>query len=388
MSGDSGLGVVTAESYRRYKRRCHVGARQESCLPPHCGRSGTSCGSPQQARDESGDRNGIVEVLSGLASCATWLLALCTWRRDRCPSALNACAVPEHFTIWCGCEHGCRPRATVSTPSTLGLDLQRRGSRFCGLCGNYRESSRAHVPPQAAGNTGEVTRVVLRSMNGSISPGQPRIGGMWVRGLCRDCNSLAGASLDRAYAEFAHSVIRHLGTSSSLQQLGSAPPVPLAPGLVSRSILFGMHALNPKLRTLFPDLALGLLSGGAVRLPTGLRLRLGAYRLSKARLSGGIDSYRVLGQSESHRSFADVVFPPFAWSLTLDEPDLVTSGWCDASEWPLYGDQTRISNLRLLARDLPVVMHPLDRNPNDWFSLFASEAATILEGEVPSRALP
>ncbi len=72
--------------------------------------------------------------------------------------------------------------------------------------------TRAHVPPQAAGNRGMVTSATVRIHNRIRSTGRPTAGGMWLRGLCGDGNSLAGANYDTAYGDFAiaEDVQRHL----------------------------------------------------------------------------------------------------------------------------------------------------------------------------------
>ena len=104
---------------------------------------------------------------------------------------------------------------------------------------------------------------------------------MWVRGLCEPCNNLAGGSYDRAYADFANQVAR-LTTPAALRMAvipGEAPGARFAPGLVAPCVLFGMFAINPRLRVLFPDLAQDLLSeqpgAGPVRWPDRLVLKVG-----------------------------------------------------------------------------------------------------------------
>ncbi|MFE9482835.1 hypothetical protein ACFYNM_30015 [Streptomyces spororaveus] len=64
--------------------------------------------------------------------------------------------------------------------------------------------TKAHVPPQKAGNRDAVVSALLRVHDNKRSHGRASKGGMWFRGLCGECNSLAGARYDGAYADFAH----------------------------------------------------------------------------------------------------------------------------------------------------------------------------------------
>ena len=55
-----------------------------------------------------------------------------------------------------------------------------------------------------------------------------------------------------------------------------------------------MQAIDPGLRTSFPQLAMDLVSGREqIGLPVGLRLRAAMYLSREARLAGPIHSYRV-----------------------------------------------------------------------------------------------
>lgn len=84
---------------------------------------------------------------------------------------------------------------------------------------------------------------------------------MWVRGLCDECNNRAGSLYDLAYADFADQVellSTPLARSLAVVQ-GEPPSVRFAPGLVVRSVLYGMFAINLRLRHLFPELARDLL---------------------------------------------------------------------------------------------------------------------------------
>src|SRR5260370_41712332 len=92
-------------------------------------------------------------------------------------------------------------------PVLVGLQRGARGIYPCGLCGVLARLTRTHVPPHAAGNRMEVRRASLRSGQGGAELGRASMGGLWGRGLCERCNSLAGARLASAYADFAHRLL-------------------------------------------------------------------------------------------------------------------------------------------------------------------------------------
>jgi hypothetical protein len=105
-------------------------------------------------------------------------------------------------------------------PGTLGVDLRKPGPGPCGLCGEVRKMTKAHVPPQTAGNRNQVTCATVRIHNHIRSNGRPVAGGMWLRGLCGDCNSLAGARYDPAYGDF----------TKALDTYARTMPPPPSPG--------------------------------------------------------------------------------------------------------------------------------------------------------------
>lgn len=105
-------------------------------------------------------------------------------------------------------------------------------------------------------------------------------GGIWVRGLCADCNSLAGGRSDAPYADFAAGITRWHNRDTRIQLPNSAdvPAVSVKLVPIARSILYGMHAVSPRLRFLFPVPAASLASGDdQVPIPPGLRLRVAHY---------------------------------------------------------------------------------------------------------------
>jgi hypothetical protein len=288
----------------------------------------------------------------------------------------------------------------------VGTMLSGQQARPCGLCGQVRKLSRTHVPPQAAGNGPAVERAGDVVENGVRRPGRWTAGGMWVRGLCPDCNHLAGVAYDRAYADFARQVAK-LSTPTALRLAvipGEAPAARLAPGLVSRCVLFGMFGVNLRLRLLFPELARDLLhervaGHGTVRWPSRLALRVGLTHPllpGAAVLSSGVWAMRVLNQRVRHSSFADVAFPPLSWTLSPRDdgttPELgpeITEALADASEWVQYGPDRTYVDLRSLTGALPALALPLLTDREDWIELVTddgSDADTVVVfGRVPER---
>ena len=268
-------------------------------------------------------------------------------------------------------------------PYFLGLDLQSKQARPCGVCGAHGSMTKAHVPPQSSGNTGLVTRRRIRSTGeGTLSPGPDNIGGIWVRGLCGTCNSLAGGRYDAAYAEFADDVLAWALRSSPTLVPNNVPPVRVYPGPVSRSVLYGMYAISPHLRVLFPALAASLRDGeDSIALPVGMRLRMAIYLASQARVAGPIHAQKVLGGASSFESFAEIFFPPFAWVLESDQGDQsALRAWADLSEWPLYGQDMSL-DLRLLVGHVPTVSHPL-ADSDSWIQMFSDQITPMVEGTV------
>lgn len=280
-------------------------------------------------------------------------------------------------------------------PGSLGLDLRSKTPRACGLCGDVRQLSKAHVPPQAAGNRGRVTSAVSRIVEGQRTSGRPYTGGMWLRGLCGECNSLAGGRYDAAYGDFARRLRTYAQVASrtSLPDPFSAPAVSVAPGLVARSVMFGMFAISPHLRVLAPELAEDLRSGRThIPMPDGFSLRFALYPLRTARLTGPVYSQRILKQRQHYNTFAEVFFAPLAWVLTpgkrstaleTTENVLDAQGWACADEWLHYGDDVTSVDLRNLCRKVPIVGHPMGRR-DEWFEMFSDDVTPFLEGYIPS----
>ncbi|WP_344945131.1 hypothetical protein [Terrabacter ginsenosidimutans] len=265
--------------------------------------------------------------------------------------------------------------------------------------------SKAHVPPRASGNTNVVLRAPDIVLNGVRQPGRWTAGGMWVRGLCQDCNNRAGNTFDVPYADFARQVERLSTPIASRLAIvpGQAPAASFAPGLVSRSVLFGMFAINPRLRVIFPDLADDLRQdstrgAGQVRWPDQLSLTMARTHAAfpgQGLLSSGVWSMRVLRERVVHWTFADIVWPPLTWCLVPSdrEPERlglgppITSGLPDVSEWVKYGPDRTSVDLRNLIPTLPSFAHPMLNRTDDWVEFMTSDGsdgdAVIVFGKAP-----
>lgn len=289
---------------------------------------------------------------------------------------------------------------------SVGTVFSSTQARPCGLCGDVRQMSRSHVPPQMAGNNTSVLRAAdVVSADRVRHPGRWSQGGLWVRGLCTDCNHMSGRLYDAAYADFANQVrkLTNPFARSLRPYLNDPPPATLAPGLVARCVLVGMFAVHPRLRLIFPDLAADVhmspTLGASVRWPGNLSLLLGTTPTplsDRALLSSGVWYMRVLKQRVAHSAFADIYFPPFSWSLlptdllhdSRQHPTEVTVGLTDASDWVRYGPHCTSVDLRFLTNRLSDFVHPAFVRDGSWIELMGSDSgpdrdAVFVHGMLP-----
>lgn len=166
-------------------------------------------------------------------------------------------------------------------PADLGLRLRHGEPADCGLCGQTVPLTRTHVPPQCAGNSQGVQRHYLQTVTADGVPTVVRArkswaGGLYVYGLCGQCNSNAGR-WDGAYGALA-TALRPCWSSGVLATPGGRIDLPsyeFSPSSVARSVLMGMFGVNRGLRARHPALAQGLLDAAEpLALPPDLRLRV------------------------------------------------------------------------------------------------------------------
>lgn len=266
----------------------------------------------------------------------------------------------------------------------------RPRTSVCGICGRRGKMSRAHVPPRAAGNRDEVLRFRPRPGGRTRLPQDGQRGGLWIETICTDCNSLAGAKFDGAYADFSRRLRPFTETPGARLDLnhGSVPPVNVAPGLVSRSMLCGLLAVNPQIRSEFPGLAAQLLDDDAeLRIPGRLQLRMALTGSRLARLTSGFWMF-TLGNEFSHAALSEVWFRPLAFALVYTDWGLGTAlvdalGWADITDWPLYARERTSVDLRNIVPRLPLVSPPQIADAEPWIALLNHERCLRLEGYLP-----
>lgn len=251
-----------------------------------------------------------------------------------------------------------KSRVQRTARRVLGL-INNHGEKLpCGICGVRKLMSRAHVPPQCAGNAMLVKRSRLMVNKHEVDAGRQDLGGIYLYGQCAECNTEAG-QYDEAYGQFAEA-LRPNGLKSlhiEVPQLMSTPSVTFDPGAVARSILLGMCATGPHIRHHWPELPAQLLSGTPVTMPPQLRLFLALTRGMTARVAGPIYGLPVAGLMRRDASgrpvginaVASVYFPPLAWELILGpgETMLTDDRWADVTSWTAIkpGDIRVVSEL-------------------------------------------
>lgn len=228
---------------------------------------------------------------------------------------------------------------------------------------------------------------MIRGEHG-VRLGRATAGGLWVRGLCGQCNSLAAGRYDRAYADFARRCLPYAGAARRLAvRADEAPAVTLAPGLVAGGAVRDARAESaPPDQVPAPVVVVGRRRpDGAAPRPAGVAT--GADSGPDARIAGPIQAYRVLESRLSYVTFAEVFFPPFAWALTepTDERSVFDAqGWADARDWPLCSADRTAVDLRHLSRNLALVRHPLHTDRDNWIELASDRYMPLVEGRLPA----
>lgn len=155
--------------------------------------------------------------------------------------------------------------------------------------------------------------------------------------------------------------------------------------------MYGMFAINPRLRVLFPGLAEDLLAEVASpskspRWPDSLALKVGLSHFRSPNdglISSGVWSMRVLRERVIHGSHGDIVWPPLMWSLVPVNEDSESDGLGpqitepleDVSEWLKYGPDRTSVDLRNVLRTLPAVPHPMLLRTNDWVDMMSNDGS-------------
>lgn len=264
---------------------------------------------------------------------------------------------------------------------------------LCHLCRRSTALTRAHVPPQCAGNTSSrVVRMRPFIRDGVMQHETPLDGGLWLKTLCGPCNRIAG-QYDDAYGDFAANVSRHdrmVSASWSLPvSAGGVPAVQVSPGRVARSLLMAMVAVAPSMNLVHGAL-LNQLHHDAddIRLPGGMRLRVARVRHPACRISSAYSMMQVLGFRQTYDVFAEICFVPFIWALCSATPASLGPAlvdherWGDATDWIRYGRTVERADLRSVLRRLPLTTHPTQRDRSEWIEMSAQDATYVLEGSI------
>lgn len=137
-------------------------------------------------------------------------------------------------------------------------------------------------------------------------------------------------------------------------------------------MLSAAFALNPQLRTLFPDVAKGLSLNRPGPLPDELDLRLAVAIGRRARVTGSMAGFYLFGPRSRGRpigvmSHAQMHFAPLAWQLvSADAADLLDAeGWPSIRDWATWGDSTG-ANLDELLQPLPPVRLAREHPEHGW----------------------
>ncbi|WP_156959816.1 hypothetical protein [Nocardia sp. BMG51109] len=253
--------------------------------------------------------------------------------------------------------------------------------------------SKAHVPPQCAGNEGAVTRGHWMRTGSTVTLGRADEGGIWFLGQCRSCNSAAGRVFDPAYGQLA-AALRPLWLASLTRPSSGPMPIPsmaFSPGAVARSLLAGMCATTVMLRQEWPDVPRLLDPASKLTLPADWKLCLAMTKGKTAYISGtGAGGY-ISGPRSTDRTpdgnprvlmtWASVFFPPLAWQLVgHGEQMLLDEGWVNVSQWCTIAP-TETRDLREFTTSLPLVRHPRHEVNGDhhWGEMLQHDVSLIAE---------
>lgn len=154
---------------------------------------------------------------------------------------------------------------------------QRQQLGDCNSCGLSCKRSKTHVPPKAAFNSGLASRSIVRRIgtdgSSTIGYGRKTEGGIWGYWLCESCNNKT-AAWDDYYTNISKAVLAPLETRPRSFRLLPLNLHGFRPGAMVRSVLAGMVAMDPTLRSDRPKLVSAVFEGTARPWPEDLTLRL------------------------------------------------------------------------------------------------------------------
>jgi hypothetical protein len=173
------------------------------------------------------------------------------------------------------------------------------------------------------------------------------------------------------------------------------PDVDIDPGAIARSVLVGCFALDPNLRSLYPEVARALIDDAeGIELPAPMDLYLAVTRGPSARVTGSIAGFHLFGPEIDGRkvgimTMAQIYFPPLAWQLadTPTSPLLAIEGWHRVTDWLTFPSAQWLP-LGTFVKDLALVTDPRrpPRGLSDWVELLGEETTFVVEGDNALRS--
>lgn len=267
---------------------------------------------------------------------------------------------------------------------------------LCHLCRQSTALTKAHVPPKCAGNRGKKVERMRPTISDEVmSHDRPLQGGLWLETLCASCNGLA-SKYDPAYGELTNALTRFdfLTRRPILlpHSRTGVPAVPIAPGRVARSLIYGMVALAPSMQLVQGEFLDHLLEDDdQLRLPPGMQPRVARITHRECRISSAYSMMQVAVRRQLYDVFAEVCFYPFIWVLCSPQvelslgPNLVDlEEWGDATDWLRFSRNATRRDLRDVLDRLPITRHPTLRNRDHWVDLYSSDTSYVLEGRINS----
>jgi hypothetical protein len=221
----------------------------------------------------------------------------------------------------------------------------------CRLCGTKGKLSKTHLPPKGAGNN-QPARHVVQHVDGTgkatAALDRPRDGGMRGYWFCERCNQRTGRWDDEYIDVQRHLIFLMHGSDQSPRQYLGGILEDIDIGAFARSMWAWSFALNPTLRTQYPDLAAAVRTGDPVEPPSELELLLAltpslhfwacAQPESLVIKDGGAQFHRrpsgllVVGPQIEQLPITAVASPPFSVVLAHTNrpagvPHVVTNDW-------------------------------------------------------------
>jgi hypothetical protein len=161
----------------------------------------------------------------------------------------------------------------------------------CGLCGCVWKLSWTHVPPECAGNSGEMHRLVA-DHEGRLDMSRSREGGLRDHLLCESCNNIV-SKYDAEFGRWWHVLVADAGP-----RLGTLDALPLGedviltipdayPGAFIRSALAALFAVGSVLHRDHAQVAAAVLAGSNCEMPPNLRFRMAYCVDDRCHVSSG-----------------------------------------------------------------------------------------------------